>query len=200
MRCALYFGSFNPLHKGHVAIVRHVLKNCDVDSLRLVLTPMNPFKEKDSSLTDVNLRLDNLKRSVEKLNKELSKNISDNDCNCKKDNRKAPAEVMISTVEFDLPKPNYTYNTLEYLKKTEPDTTFVIIIGADNLAAIEKWYKGLEILKKYEVLVYPREGFETETLCKKYGATFLDAPQVNVSSTQIRKLESEGKDSSMLRY
>ncbi len=196
MRCALYFGSFNPLHKGHAAIVRYVLKNCNIDSFRLVLTPMNPFKEKDPSLTDVNLRLSNLKKSVEKLNKELSENFSNNNCSY----NGTPAKVEISTVEFDLPKPNYTYNTLEYLKKAEPETTFVIIIGADNLAAIEKWYKGLDILKEYEVLVYPRQGFDTEVLCKKYGATFLDAPQIDISSTIIRNLECKGENADMFKY
>lgn len=184
MRCALYFGSFNPLHIGHAAIARHVLENCNVDLLRLVLTPMNPFKENDASLADVEVRLKNLEISVEKFNKE----------------QKNGKKLEISTVEFDLPKPNYTYNTLEHLKKTEPQNTFIIIMGADNLAAIERWHKGLEILRQYEVLVYPREGFDTEALCKKYGATYLDAPQVNVSSTMIRNLESEGKDVSLLRY
>lgn len=184
MRCALYFGSFNPLHIGHAAIARYVLENCNVDKLRLVLTPMNPFKEKDSSLTDVNVRLKNLEASVEKFNRE----------------QKNGKKLEISTIEFDHPRPNYTYNTLEYLKEREPENTFILVMGADNLAAIERWYKGLEILDQYEVLVYPRQGFDTAALCKKYGATFLDAPQIDVSSTQIRTLEGEGKDAGLLKY
>lgn len=73
-------------------------------------------------------------------------------------------------------------------------------MGGDNIAIIEKWYKGLEIVEKYPVLVYPRKGFDTEALCKKYGAIFVDAPQIDVSSTQIRNLENEGKEASHLRY
>lgn len=192
MRCALYFGSFNPLHIGHAAIARYVLDNCNVDTLRLVLTPMNPFKEADPSLANVELRLENLKKSVDKFNSSASASNSAASCTGK--------TLEISTVEFGLPKPNYTYNTLQYLKETEPENTFIIIMGADNLAVIEKWHKGLEILSSYEVWVYPRQGFDTRALCKKYGATYLDAPQVDVSSTMIREGESKGLDMSHLRY
>lgn len=196
MRCALYFGSFNPLHIGHAAIARYVLDNCNVDTLRLVLTPMNPFKVADPSLANVELRLENLKKSVDKFNSSTvgcnAANSSAEDCSRK--------TLEISTVEFDLPKPNYTYNTLQHLKASEPENTFIIIMGADNLAVIEKWHKGLEILRTHEVWVYPRQGFDTRALCKKYGATYLDAPQVDVSSTMIREGESNGQDMSHLRY
>jgi nicotinate-nucleotide adenylyltransferase len=201
MRCALYFGSFNPLHIGHAAIARYVLENCNVDTLRLVLTPMNPFKEADPTLANVELRLENLRKSVDKFNRN-SENCSSEDCNsgnCSSENR-SRKKLEISTVEFDLPKPNYTYNTLQHLKAIEPDNTFIIIMGADNLAVIEKWHKGLEILSTYEVWVYPRQGFDTKALCKKYGATYLDAPQIDVSSTMIREGESKGLDMSHLRY
>ena len=200
MRCALYFGSFNPLHIGHAAIARYVLENCNVDTLRLVLTPMNPFKEADPSLANVELRLENLKKSVDKFNSAAgisAAGISAESISAESSPRKT---LEISTVEFGLPKPNYTYNTLQYLKETEPENTFIIIMGADNLAVIEKWHKGLEILSSYEVWVYPRQGFDTKALCKKYGATYLDAPQVDVSSTIIREGESKGLDMSHLRY
>lgn len=196
MRCALYFGSFNPLHIGHAAIARYVLENCNVDTLRLVLTPMNPFKEADPTLTNVELRLENLRKSVEKFNRN-SGNCSTGNCSSENRSRK---KLEISTVEFDLPKPNYTYNTLQHLKAIEPDNTFIIIMGADNLAVIEKWHKGLEILRTHEVWVYPRQGYDTKALCKKYGATYLDAPQIDVSSTMIREGESNGQDMSHLRY
>ena len=222
MRCALYFGSFNPLHIGHAAIARYVLDNCNVDFLRLVLTPVNPFKEADPSLTNVEIRLKNLKKSVDKFNNTSSGNSNNNsnyissnnnsngsssnsssinNSNCINSNHNAVKKLLeISTVEFDLPKPNYTYNTLQFLKKTEPENTFIIIMGADNLAVIEKWYKGLEILNTYEVWVYPRAGFNTKELCKKYGAVYLDAPQVDVSSTMIREGEAKGLNMSHLRY
>ena len=207
MRCALYFGSFNPLHIGHAAIARYVLENCNVDTLRLVLTPMNPFKEADPSLANVELRLENLKKSVDKFNSAASASNSAASSSAASSSSASSSAASnsrktleISTVEFGLPKPNYTYNTLQYLKETEPDNTFIIIMGADNLAVIEKWHKGLEILSTHEVWVYPRQGFDTKALCKKYGATYLDAPQVDVSSTMIREGESKGQDMSHLRY
>lgn len=221
MRCALYFGSFNPLHIGHAAIARYVLQNCNAESLRLVLTPVNPFKVNDPALTDVNARLAALQRSVDRFNREYADSCKDNYCkenNSKENNSKEnnckekesnnmdtaancrDKKLEISTVEFDLPQPNYTYNTLEHLKRLEPGNTFIIIMGADNLAAIEKWYRGLEILQQYEVWVYPREGFDTRALCQKYGATYLDAPLMNVSSTMIREGLAQGHDMSQLMY
>lgn len=183
MRCALYFGSFNPLHKGHVAIARYVMENCDVDSVRLVLSPQSPFKD-DRVLEDADTRLAELNKSITRFNSEY----------------KNGRGLEVCTVEFNLPRPNYTYNTLQHLKELEPDTTFLIVMGADNLASLEKWYKGKEILKEFQVLVYPRTGFDTEALCKKYGATYLHAPLNDISSTMIRNGEKNGLDMSHLRY
>lgn len=193
MRCALYFGSFNPLHKGHVAIARYVMENCKVDSVRLVLSPQSPFKD-NTILQDPQLRLQELSRSIERFNTEYAAQVQ---ATAERTNIKF---LEISTVEFDLPRPNYTYNTLQHLKSIEPDKTFLIVMGADNLAVIEKWYRGLEILKEFEVLVYPRTGFDTRALCDKYGATYLDAPLNDISSTMIREGEQMGKDMSHLRY
>ena len=193
MRCALYFGSFNPLHKGHVAIARYVMENCKVDSVRLVLSPQSPFKD-NTILQDPQLRLQELSRSIERFNTEYAAQVQ---ATSERTNIKF---LEISTIEFDLPRPNYTYNTLQHLKSIEPDTTFLIVMGADNLAVIEKWHRGLEILKEFEVLVYPRTGFDTRALCDKYGATYLDAPLNDISSTMIREGEQMGKDMSHLRY
>ncbi|MBR5856129.1 MAG: nicotinate-nicotinamide nucleotide adenylyltransferase [Bacteroidales bacterium] len=193
MRCALYFGSFNPLHKGHVAIARYVMENCNVDRVRLVLSPQSPFKD-NNVLQDPQKRLQDLQKSIARFNSEYT---SPADASSLKQENKT---LEISTVEFDLPRPNYTYNTLQHLKKIEPETTFLIVMGADNLAVIEKWYKGLEILQEFEVLVYPRTGYETEALCKKYGATYLNAPLNNISSTMIREGEKNGDDMSEFRY
>lgn len=232
MRCALYFGSFNPLHKGHVAIAKYVLENCNVESVRLVLSPQSPFKD-NTILLDPNLRLQELQKSIAKFNREYKQEVgslttsdysgtnnadavSHNTKEAKTENyntKEAKTEdyntkeskaknktLEISTVEFDLPRPNYTYNTLQHLKAMEPETTFLIVMGADNLAVIEKWYKGLEILQEFEVLVYPRTGYDTQALCQKYGATYLNAPLNNISSTMIREGEKNGQDMSNLRY
>ena len=204
MRCALYFGSFNPLHKGHIAIAKYVMENCNVDSVRLVLSPQSPFKD-STILQDPTQRLEELQKSIARFNKEYAaadEKFQESEGTKKVEDPKEPniKKLEISTVEFNLPRPNYTYNTLQYLKKLEPQNTFLLVMGADNLAVIEKWYKGLEILQEFEVLVYPRTGFDTMALCKKYGATYLNAPLNNISSTMIREGEKSGRDMSNFRY
>ena len=183
MNCALYFGSFNPLHAGHIAIAKYVLQNCDVDSLRFVLTPENPFKSGSGTLENEKSRLERLQDAIKRFNDEYGGR---------------PAEV--STVEFELPRPNYTYNTLEHLRRSEPQTRFSIIMGADNIANIERWYKWREILSEYQILVYPRRGFDSRALCKKYNATFLDAPLYDISSTMIREMAAIGENTDNLTF
>jgi Nicotinic acid mononucleotide adenylyltransferase len=98
-----------------------------------------------------------------------------------------------------LPEPLYTYNTLSYLKTKYPDDELILIIGADNCAELERWYRGCDLIKEYEIWVYPRIGFDTRELCKKYGCVYLDAPIVDISSTLIREMESKGKDMSQYK-
>ncbi|MEG0891712.1 MAG: nicotinate (nicotinamide) nucleotide adenylyltransferase [Bacteroidales bacterium] len=167
MRCALYFGSFNPLHIGHITIAEHVIKMDSIDCFRFVLSPHNPIKNANT-LQDAQERLNALNKTVCKLNNG------------------AVGKFEASDIEFNLPKPLYTYNTLQYLKQHEPQNKFIVIIGGDNLAIIEKWYKWREILLQFEVWVYPRKGYDARTLCKKYGTTYIDAPQIDISSTEIR--------------
>lgn len=164
MHCALYFGSFNPLHIGHVSIARHVLQMGEIDCFRFVLSPHNPIKSQDT-LMDAQTRLEALKEAISQLN----------------DNR-----FEVSDVEFHLSKPLYTYNTLVYIARQEPQNKFSIIIGADNLAIIEKWHNWQAILSEFDVWVYPRKGYDAQALCKKYHTTYIDAPQIDISSTEIR--------------
>lgn len=105
-----------------------------------------------------------------------------------------------SDVEFHLKPPLYTYNTLEKLSNDFPDKHFALLMGGDNINILHKWYRGEELMQKYPILVYPREGVDTETVCNERGAIFINAPQVNVSSTQIRTMEQNGEDASHLRY
>lgn len=193
MTCALYFGSFNPLHKGHIAIAEYVLDNCAVDSLRLVLTPVNPFKDGDKSLADAGKRLEQLQESVGRFNAERARKAEGKE-------GKEVKRLEISTVEFGLPRPNYTYSTLCHLRDSEPENKFVVVIGADNLAKIERWYKWKEILEEFPVMVYPRKGVETKSLCSRYGTIYLDAPMMDISSTQIREGIKAGMDMSEYLY
>jgi len=185
-RCGLYFGSFNPLHIGHMAIANYMLAFTDLDQLRLVLTPNNPLKS-DREIFPLEERLRRMERAV----------------------AQSGLPISISTVEFDLPPPYYTINTLRYLAAKEPQVRFVLIIGADNLAVIEKWHQWQALLQEFEVYVYPRRGYpqqgssptqpyaivdDTQELCIKYGVRFIDAPLIDISATFIRKGLAEGKN------
>ena len=178
----LYFGSFNPFHIGHASVARFVAQLPWVDNVCFVLSPKNPIKE-SNTLQDANLRWADLQRVVRKLNAELGYE-----------------KFSASDIEFHLEPPLYTYNTLVRLEKDFPHRHFAILMGGDNINILHKWYRGVEIMQKCPILVYPRQGFDTEVICQEKGAIFIDAPQVDVSSTQIRTIEAAGKDASHLRY
>ena len=207
----LYFGSFNPFHIGHAAVAKFVAQLPWVEELCFVLSPKNPIKE-SNTLQDANLRWEDLQRVVKKLQEECnarrngvqgsvpwrdtSSEGADSVCptGCRE------ANFTASDIEFHLEPPLYTYNTLENLSKQYPDKHFALLMGGDNINILHKWYRGEEILQKYPILVYPREGVDTEALCAEKGAIFIDAPQVDVSSTQIRNMQASGEDVSHLRY
>ena len=202
----LYFGSFNPFHIGHAAVAKHVAALPWVEELWFVLSPKNPVKE-SNTLQDANLRWDDLQRVVARLNKECQ--VTED----QKDTGLNPVGVTPATkiigkktkfsacdIEFHLEPPLYTYNTLKRLSNDFPDRNFALLMGGDNINILHRWYRGEEIMAKYPVLVYPREGVDTPSLCKEKGAIYIDAPQVDVSSTQIRNLQQQGEDVSHLRY
>jgi len=171
VRCGLYFGSFNPLHIGHIAIANYMLEFTDLNQVRLVLSPKNPLKN-DQGMFPLEERLQRLERAVAQSGLPLS----------------------VSTVEFYLPKPYYTINTLRYLADKEPNVRFVLIMGADNLTVIEKWHQWQNLLQEFEVYVYPRSGYDSVTLCEAYCIRYIDAPLIEVSSTFIRKGLAEGRN------
>lgn len=177
----LYFGSFNPFHIGHAAVAKHVAALQWVEELWFVLSPKNPIKE-SNTLQDANLRWEDLQRVVKKLQEETDSIFSACD------------------IEFHLEPPLYTYNTLEALSNLYPDKNFALLMGGDNIRILHRWYRGADIMARYPILVYPRCGTDTEALCKEYGAIFIDAPMVDVSSTQIREMQQRGEDVSHLRY
>jgi len=176
MRVALYFGSFNPFHIGHLAICNYLKDQTDVDEVRLVVTLQNPLKENFQNNSGIS-RLEHVREVISKMG----------------------SKFVVSNIEFLLPKPLYTINTLRKFSELEPENTFILVVGADNLAIIEKWNSWTELLEEYEVWVYPRKGFNGEDLCKRYGVRLLDAPIFDVSSTQIREGEAQGEDLSSLK-
>ena len=208
----LYFGSFNPFHIGHAAVAKFVAQLPWVDELCFVLSPKNPIKE-SNTLQDAHERWEDLQRIVRKLNQEddstanqmagglnpVGVTLNPGSGSVGTVTRRE-AKFTASDIEFHLEPPLYTYNTLERLSKDFPHKNFALLMGGDNINILHKWYRGEEILQKYPILVYPREGVDTEAICKEKGAIYIDAPQVDVSSTQIRNMQDAGTDASHLRY
>lgn len=185
MRVALYFGSFNPMHTGHLAICQYITGREDIDELRLVVSPANPLKDRLNEKNG-NQRLDHVKEVAARISCQVRQNGS-------------RCMINVSDIEFHLSKPLYTINTLRIISSGEPDNTFILIIGADNLSIIEKWHKWDELLKEYEIWVYPRSGHDLLSLCNKYNVKPIDAPMIDISSTQIREEELSGHDMSSYR-
>ncbi len=172
-RVALYFGSFNPIHKGHIALAEWVVEQGLCDELIFIVSPQNPFKEQAD------------------LAPEFSRyEMCEMACKASR----YPEQIKVSAVEFVLEKPSYTINTLRYLRENfGSDMQFSILIGADNVEALDKWREYEEILRDYPLLVYPREGYSVEKFADKIN--FLaDAPLFNFAATDVRKMIAEGKD------
>lgn len=168
----LYFGTFNPIHIGHLIIANHLAEYSSLDEIWLVITPMSPFKQKKSMLANHH-RYEMVYRAVEEYPK-----------------------LKPSNIEFNLPQPNYTVNTLAYLEEKYPDYKFSLIMGEDNLNGLHKWKNYEVILKNYEIFVYPRiSDNEDENKLKGHpNIHFIDAPIIEISSSAIRKAIKEGKN------
>jgi len=172
MKIGLYFGSFNPIHVGHLIIANQLVENSDLDQIWFVVTPHNPLKKK-STLLDNFQRLE----MVYLATKEYSK-------------------LKESSIEFNLPQPNYTINTLTYLQEKHPELHFSLIMGEDNLKRFHKWKNYEIILENYSIYVYPRisKGV-VETQFNKHKNIFnISAPIIEISSTMIRNAIKEGKN------
>ena len=161
----LFFGSFNPIHIGHLIIANHLVEHSAMNELWFVVTPQNPFKEKQS-LLDNHLRLEMVNLAIESYPK-----------------------LRASNIEFHLPQPNYTVNTLAYLEEKHPNTNFALIMGEDNLKSFHKWKNYEHILANYPIYVYPRisEGTVPKALTEHPHITRVPAPIIELSATFIRE-------------
>ena len=184
MRIAVYSGSFDPLHIGHKAIMEYLSDDPQFDWVYLVISPQNPLKETGKAL-NAEQRYRNAIEAVR---------------------RHPKLHVWVDDIELSMPAPHYTIKTLDTLREREPGNEFILVIGADNLANIHQWREAPRILSEYGVAVYPRQGFDLEQIraqlleeCKDYRIRIIDAPIVNISSTEIREGEAMGKDMSEFR-
>ena len=168
----LFFGSFNPIHIGHLIIANHLVEHSAMDELWLVVTPQNPFKEKQS-LLDNHLRLEMTNLAIEEYPK-----------------------LRASNIEFQLPQPNYTVNTLAYLEEKHPQANFALIMGEDNLKSFHKWKNYEYILANYPIYVYPRisEGDIPQSLINHPQITRINAPIIELSATFIREELKVGRN------
>ena len=172
MKVGLYFGTFNPIHVGHLTIANHLAEHSDLDQVWFVVTPHSPFKKK-SSLLDDHQRLE----MVYQATKDYPK-------------------LKQSDIEFKLTQPNYTINTLTYLEEKYPDHEFALIMGEDNLKSFHKWKNYELILERYNIYVYPRisNGLVEHQFKDHQKIISVDAPIMELSSTFIRKSIKDGKN------
>jgi nicotinate-nucleotide adenylyltransferase len=168
MNIGLYFGSFNPIHTGHLIIANYIATHTDLDQVWLVVSPQNPLKPQKNLLNEYQ-RKHLIDIAIEGENK-----------------------LRTSSVEFSLPKPSYTIDTLAYLRDKHPDYQFVVILGSDSYNNIEKWKNYQLLLRDNEIFVYKRPGYETVEK-KSDKTTILEAPLLDISSTRIRQLIKEKK-------
>jgi nicotinate-nucleotide adenylyltransferase len=172
MKIGLFFGTFNPIHIGHLIIANHMAENSDLEAVWLVVTPLNPHKKKKTLLADhhrlrmVQIALDNYPK------------------------------IEASNIEFGLPQPNYTVNTLVYLTEKYPQHNFSLIMGEDNLYSLPKWKNYEVILENHEIYIYPRlfENKGESTLINHPKITKIDAPIIELSATAIRKAIKNKKE------
>jgi len=163
MKIGLYFGSFNPVHVGHLIIAESILAMTDIDEIWMIVSPLNPFKEK-KDLLDHHIRLD-LVRTATRGNKRIKG----------------------SDIEFGLPIPSYTIDTLRHLEANTRNKTFALIMGEDNLEGLHKWKESKALVNNYDIYVYPRMEHHTTRFDNNERIKRVDAPIIELSSTKVRK-------------
>lgn len=168
MTIGLYFGSFNPIHVGHLIIANHILNETDLQKVWFVVSPQNPFKKSDTLLNEYD-RFHLVQKAIE-----------------------ADDRLKASDIEFSLPKPSYTVHTLAYLKEKYPDNQFSIIMGSDSFQNLGNWKNAEVIIRNHPIVVYRRPGFEINA---NLGANLqiMNAPLLEISATYIRELIKKGK-------
>lgn len=188
MKIGIYGGTFNPIHRGHIALaqrifrkkrhfeqsrkelVQHLYRKNRLDQIWFMVSPQNPFKQGHSDLLDDELRLSLVRKALE-----------------------GEPSFIASDYEFQMPRPSYTWDTLQSLSKDYPEHEFVLIIGSDNWLQFDRWYHADDILRNYRLIVYPREGYDVDPATLPPTVSLAEMRLYNISSTDIRRRIREGR-------
>jgi len=174
---ALFFGSYNPIHIGHLIIANYILEFTAINELWFIVSPHNPFKDKKTLIS--------AKHRIEMVNRAIA----------------TTQRMKASDIEYTMPRPSYSIDTVTLLKKKYPDHIFHIVLGSDNISKLHKWKNFKKLLMKYKFLVYPRHGFPyskanlPDIICSFMSSFhFINAPKIEISSTFIRNAISQERD------
>ena len=168
LKVGIFGGSFNPIHTGHIALAKSLCEKAGLNEVWFMVSPMNPFKKAATDLLDDHLRLEMVEKALE-----------------------GEPQLKACDYEFHLPKPSYTWHTLQAMSQDYPGIEFTLLIGGDNWAAFDKWYHYEDILAHYPIVIYPRQGSGIGEVSE--GVTIVETPLLNISSTDIRRNIAEGK-------
>lgn len=170
MTIGIFGGSFNPIHNGHIALARQLRLAGGLDEVWLMVSPQNPLKQDNSELLDDRLRYGMARIALH-----------------------GEQGIIASDYELHLPRPSYTWNTLQHLREDFPQHTFVLLIGGDNWQLFPRWYRAADILREHQVMVYPRAGGQVDAKEMPPGVTLVEAELLPVSSTEIRQRVRAGE-------
>ena len=173
MKIGIFSGSFNPIHMGHVMLASYFVEYTSFDEVWILVSPHNPLRKRTSESHDTH-RCAMVKIAIEKMPK-----------------------VKFNDIEFTLPQPSYTINTLDALHDKYPQHDFSLIIGADNWLIFDRWYESQRIINDYRVCIYPRKDYEIDRSSLPTRVEYIEAPMIEISSTWIREGIANEKDLSM---
>ena len=170
MRIGIFGGSFNPIHVGHISLARQLRQLAGLDEVWLMVSPQNPLKQGSNDLLDDRLRYQLARIALH-----------------------GEEGIKACDYELHLPKPSYTWNTLQHLRQDFPNNTFVLLIGGDNWQHFHRWYKADDIMREYQMVVYPRRGSETDTTSLPSTVKIVNTELIDISSTEIRQRVQQGE-------
>ena len=214
MNIAVYSGSFNPLHIGHLAIMKYLVGEGGFDCVYLIVSPKNPLKDgisADSGIDRYHAAIEAVRRHFPESAEEDGGHMPPSARGCQTEGKAGVSvmssarsgKVKVDDIELTMPEPHYTIRTLDALREREPGNTFTLVMGADNLADIRRWRDYSRILKEYGAAVYPRKGIDIDTVRTdllnedpSFRITIMNAEMVDISSTTIRNAIARGQDMS----